>query len=317
MPRIFLRSCLPWFGLASSLLLACSGLASAQTPASTIAPVVTSAQHPAMPRLRWNPLWPAFRPIGYALTAASVTGALASTFLIPYPAEPRWVGGILFDNELRSALHARSSGLRDGIRYASDVTLIASLLITGLVDGIIIPVADRSWEVGWQLTLMNAQALSLNILIATILFKAVARGRPTHIECASDRSTDPLCDTGEFASFPSSHTSTAFTAAGLTCVHHEHLPLYGGQPWDTAACAGSIVLAFATGLFRVIGDRHYASDVLLGAAMGFSLGYLYPYLLHYQYDERELRDRSADEVQWGLTPGAAQAPLGLSLVGQF
>jgi len=296
-------------------VLSWNALASAQTPAPVLAPIVTPAQQQPAPRLRWNPVWPAFRPIGYALTAASVTGALASTFLIPFPEEPRWVGGILFDNELRSSFHARSPGLRDGVRYASDVTLVASILITGLVDGIIIPVADRSWEVAWQLTLMNAQAFSLNILVATVLFKAVARARPTYSECASDRSTDPLCDTGEFASFPSSHTSTAFTAAGLTCVHHEHLPLYGGQPWDTAACAGSIVLAFATGLFRVIGDRHYASDVLLGAAMGFSLGYLYPYLLHYQYDERDLPP--PDAVQWGLAPGAAYAPLGVSLIGQF
>jgi hypothetical protein len=39
-------------------------------------------------------------------------------------------------------------------------------------------------------------------------------------------------------------------------------------------------VATAAGMFRIIGDRHYATDVIVGSAMGFSLGYIYPWLLH-------------------------------------
>lgn len=268
------------------------------------------------PRLVWNPAWPRFRTIGYALTSASIAGAFAVTFLLPYPDEPRWVGGILADTRVRDTLRARTPGLRDGIRRASDVTLIASVVQTVLIDGILLPALDQSWRVMWQLSLMNAQAFSLNTLVATLLFKAAARARPSYAECAVDRNFDPLCDSGSFASLPSSHTSTTFTAAGLTCIHHKYLPLYGGEPWDSAACASSIVVASATGLFRIVGDRHYMSDVVLGAAFGFSLGYLYPYLFHYQYGEDEPPANNATMV-WGLLPGAQQTPYGVSVMGMF
>ncbi|HKU40754.1 MAG TPA: phosphatase PAP2 family protein, partial [Polyangiales bacterium] len=202
------------------------------------------------------------------------------------------------------------------IRVASDITLLATVLQAGLIDGFLLPLADGSSDVAFQLTLMNAQALSLNILIATLLFKAVARARPTLYQCRADPTSDPLCDTGTYASFPSSHTSTAFTAAGLTCIHHQHLPLYGGATQDALACAGAMTLATATGLFRIIGDRHYLTDVIVGAAIGFSLGYVYPWLFHYQYGSSPPK-REVSELRWGLTPGAAGAPLGLSALGMF
>jgi membrane-associated phospholipid phosphatase len=268
------------------------------------------------PRLVWNPRWPPFRAIGYGLIAASIAGAIAVTLLIPNPDEPRWVGGIIVDTAVRKALRARSPGLRDGIRVASDFTLVASIVQVGLIDGFLIPAVEGSWYVAWQLTLMNAQAFALNTVVGTLLYKAVARARPAYAGCARDRYSDPLCDTGSFASFPSSHTSTAFTAAGLTCIHHKFLPLYGGDPWDSAACAGSVVIASATGLFRVVGDRHYLSDVVLGAAFGFSLGYLYPYLFHYQYGEDKPPSNNPTAA-WGFVPGAQQTPYGVSMLGMF
>lgn len=267
------------------------------------------------PRLSWNPTWPRFRAIGYALTGASVLGAIAVTLWLPYPESPRWVGGILADTRIRSALRARSPGLRDAIRTASDVTLVLSVVQTGLIDGMLLPALDQSWFVMWQLTLMNAQAMALNILVATLLFKAAARARPAYATCAVDRNFDPLCDRGTYSSFPSSHTSTTFTAAGLSCIHHKYIPLWGGDPWDGAACASSIVIAAATGIFRVVGDRHWFSDVALGAAFGFSLGYFYPYLFHYQYGEDQ--PQLKDSLVWGFVPGASETPYGVSVIGLF
>lgn len=285
------------------------------TPSKEAAHTLSSEESTSQ-RLVWNPDWPEFRSIGYVLTAASIAGALAATFFIPYPNDPRWVGGIYVDTKVRKFLRARTPGLRDGIRTASDITLIANVVQTGIIDGFIIPVADDNWFVAWQLTLMNAQAFALNILVATVLFKTAARARPAYADCAVDRNTDPLCAAGTFASFPSSHTSTSFTAAGLTCIHHKYLPLYGGDPWDGAACASSLVLASLTGLFRVVGDRHWLSDVALGGAFGFTLGYFYPYLFHYQYGE-PTSPQSRPQLVWGFVPGAQQTPYGVSVMGLF
>jgi membrane-associated phospholipid phosphatase len=283
-----------------------SGILPPSAAASLAMPPDAAPPH----RLSWNPAWPHFRPIGYVLTAASVAGALAVTFLIDYPDEPRWSGGILFDDAARRLLRARSLSVRSAIRTASDITLAASLIQTGLIDGALVPLFDHNPGIAAQLTLINAQAFSVNILVATLLFKAVARTRPLVADCERDPNFDPLCNSGPYASFPSSHTSTTFTAAGLTCVHHAYLPLYGG-PWDLSACVESIAVATATGLFRVIGDRHYVTDVLFGAAIGFSIGYIYPWLFHYRYGKLDPAPAAASV---GIVP---VPPYGLGMLGQF
>jgi membrane-associated phospholipid phosphatase len=281
-----------------------------------LAPSRARADEPAAvsgePRLHWNPAWPHFRPVGYWLTGASVLGAIGATLLLKYPDDPRWRGGILFDDALRDVLRARNGGARDAIRIASDVTLLTSIAQIAIIDSALLPILDRSPGVAAQLSLINAQAFAINILIATLLFKAVARERPLIPDCKRDPTFDPLCDTGAYASFPSSHTSNAFTAAGLTCIHHAYLPLYGNKAWDIAACAESLALATATGLFRVIGDRHHTTDVLLGAAIGFSIGYFYPWLWHYRYGA----EAAAKPAQANLIT-VMPLPSGLSLSGSF
>lgn len=263
-------------------------------------------------RLVWKAEWPYFRPIGYWLTAASVLGAVASTLFLQYPDEPRWSGGILFDDAARKALRAHDLGVRTAIRTASDITLVANIVHAGLIDGVLVPLLDRSPGVAGQLTLINAQAFAINILLSTVLFKAAARERPLIADCRRDPNIDPLCNSGPYASFPSSHTSTAFTAAGLICIHHQYLPLYGGG-WDVAACAESIAVATATGLFRVIGDRHYMTDVIFGGAMGFTIGYVYPWLLHYSGSSDPPSEARADAVHMSVVP----TPTGLGITGFF
>jgi membrane-associated phospholipid phosphatase len=284
--------------------------AHAQDPEPAIP--ITASETESAHRLVWNESWPRFRPIGYVVTSASVLSALAVTLFLHYPDEPRWQGGILFDDAVRDGLRARDPDTRDAIRIASDLTLATVLVQDALIDSLLIPFADGSPDIAAQLSLMNATALSLNILVATLLFKAVARERPLIQDCKKDPNFDPLCDTGSYASFPSSHTSTAFTAAGLICVHHAYLPIYGGGGWDDGACIGALTFATATGLFRIIGDRHYATDVLFGAAIGFSLGYIYPWLLHYQYGNPMKHVERA--ATWGVMPAA---PYGLQVAGEF
>jgi membrane-associated phospholipid phosphatase len=270
------------------------------------------------PRLQWNDDWPRFRDIGYWLISGSVASALAVTFLIPYPDNPRWQGGILFDDAVRTGIRMRDPDHRDAIRRASDVTMFTSILHVGILDSLVVPLAENSTDVALQLTLMNLQAFSLNTLVATLLFKTAARQRPLVQDCFEKEGyDDPLCDSGQYASFPSSHTSTAFTAAGLSCVHHQFLPLYGGG-WDGVGCAISLTTAFATGLFRVVGDRHYATDVTFGAIAGFSLGYIYPWLFHYRFDLDDRSQSASGALQWAVIPGGgAEAPYGLSIAGGF
>jgi membrane-associated phospholipid phosphatase len=76
-------------------------------------------------------------------------------------------------------------------------------------------------------------------------------------------------DTGELNSFPSGHTAQAFAAA--TFLHKE----YGKEhPWYSVAAFGT---ATSVGFFRMLNNRHWISDVLVGAGIGMlatNLAYL-------------------------------------------
>lgn len=92
----------------------------------------------------------------------------------------------------------------------------------------------------------SAMSYVLMAAISYPLKHAVGRARP-------DGSTDD--------SWPSGHTATAFV--GATILHKE----YGltRSPWYSAAGYG---IATATGVMRVLNNRHWAGDVLAGAGIG-------------------------------------------------
>ena len=78
----------------------------------------------------------------------------------------------------------------------------------------------------------------------------------------------------DLSSFPSSHTAQAFLTA--TLLHEQ----YGRQyPWVSVS---GYAVAAATGTMRVLGNKHWATDVLAGAAIGFlsaeTVWHLYPAL---------------------------------------
>jgi len=91
-----------------------------------------------------------------------------------------------------------------------------------------------------------AQAMIVNGAYSGILKHSVNRVRP---------------DGRDSLSFPSGHTSTAFSLAAVA-DHH-----YG---WKVGLPA--YVLASGVGLSRIESNRHHLSDVLAGATLGFIVG---------------------------------------------
>ena len=84
----------------------------------------------------------------------------------------------------------------------------------------------------------------------------------------------PRPDGSNNKSFPSGHTATAFMAA--TMLHKE----YGGRsPWYSIA---GYSMATVTGVSRMLNNKHWLSDVLVGAGIGIlsvELGYLFADLI--------------------------------------
>ncbi len=95
---------------------------------------------------------------------------------------------------------------------------------------------------------------------------------------------------GDGYSFPSGHTAMAFATAGVMSRH------YG--PWGTAA---GVTLGVLTGLGRMEDNKHFASDVVAGATIGWIIG------------RTVARDGANTDSAWQLVPSAN----GLVLVGHF
>jgi membrane-associated phospholipid phosphatase len=106
---------------------------------------------------------------------------------------------------------------------------------------------------------------------------------------------------------------TIATAAGLTCVHHRHVPLFGHPAADTGACVAMVLATLGTGVTRIIADRHYTTDVLVGAAIGFGSGYGLPWLLHYRARSAE----APDGASVALLPFASPEALGIGVFGRL
>ena len=232
-------------------------------------------------RLSWNPRWTRFQPVEYGVTGVAAASTFMLYFAVPDASQPRWLGSVLLDDSLRDALRLRSPEARDDARAASDLAALSTVVWAVGVDSLVVPVARHSASVAGQLTAMDAESFALSSLITTVIFKATARARPSYADCQRDSAFDPLCKTRTVESFPSGHSAVSLTAAGLSCAHHLHAGLYGNPFADALACAGTITLAASTGTLRVLADRHYASDVVVGAMIGFAVGYGVPTLFHY------------------------------------
>ncbi|TGE26972.1 phosphatase PAP2 family protein [Hymenobacter metallicola] len=75
--------------------------------------------------------------------------------------------------------------------------------------------------------------------------------------CQEQRPDNPT----DFSSFPSSHTSEAFMTA--TLLHEQYGKV---SPWISV---GGYAVATATGTMRVLRNRHWVTDVVAGAGIGF------------------------------------------------
>jgi membrane-associated phospholipid phosphatase len=266
-------------------------------------------------RLEWDPRWHRFRVVEYVATAATGIAALGVFEFVSPSDHPKWVGPILFDEPIRNALRLRT---RAGLQDAATISGYAAMFtpIQSLFDSLVLPTAAGNLDLAWQLGLMDTEAYSLSGLVTASLYDTTGRARPDYADCKAGTSVNPLCNAGPYASFPSGHTTVAMTGAGLMCAHHGELPLYGGGAADIAACVEGLTVATGVGVLRMMADRHYASDVLTGGAIGFFSGYALPRLLHYW--KRPLNEvANRGDFKAAVAVGNGSTPFGAQIYGMF
>lgn len=204
----------------------------------------------------FNPL----EPLAIATNPCKLT--LASNFTTPQPRHTFWnqrsvqVGlGLVGAGVVLSAADVQTRSLRSDYlstfryRYDDYLQFAPAVAMVGLKA---LGIESRSsWE---RMTL--AGGLSTGIMLSTVYVVKYGLGR-----LRPDGST--------YNSFPSGHTAMAFTAASLLQKEYGSL-----SPWVGIA---GYAAATITGISRMLNNRHWLSDVVVGAGVGIlstNLGYL-------------------------------------------
>lgn len=117
-----------------------------------------------------------------------------------------------------------------------------------------------------EVSLLSFESFLVANTIGTVVKSGAGRTRPNEGE-GSGRFT-PFSFDSAHTSFPSGHTTSAFSIASVFADEYE-------SPWVGVT---AYTLASAVALQRVYDDKHWASDVFAGAALGTVVGKSIVYL---------------------------------------
>jgi membrane-associated phospholipid phosphatase len=199
---------------------------------------------------------------------------------------PALVGGVttggvaFFDARLKDSVSNPDSGFGKSLETAGGWPSTA--LVVGLF-------AAGRFTHGSRFRAMSYDLVDVTIVnfgYTELLKLAVRRERP---------------DGSNKLSFPSGHSSNAFALATVAELH------YG---WKVGLPA--YALAAAIGYSRIVRDKHYASDVVAGAAVGYIVGRTVV-----RVNGRPLADASHRQVSVNLAPILARHAQGLQLTLLF
>ena len=161
-------------------------------------------------------------------------------------------------------------GYSSGMHTASTLTL-ASLMAS---PAVLLPLSDRSF---WSTEIvMYAETMLIANGIKELTKLCVDRTRPYMYYNLSDAPEDKIED-GDFAnSFMSGHSTMAFASASF--LSYTLWKLFPESSLKIPVAAGSFSVATLTAVLRVLGGKHFATDVITGAVVGSSVGFLVPFL---------------------------------------
>ncbi len=222
--------------------------------AFTIAGDTLQAQQPVSPRDTTHAQTQA--PF-FTLKDAVLAGAFAGATLAMFPLDKRFAQDLRDSSTQANRLFRRASTGFELIASPGAYIIGGGLYAVGRIGHF-----DRVADLGWH----GTEAVLFAQGVTFVLKGAVGRGRPflSSGEDPGDYHPGKGFTSGNWSSFPSGHTSTAFAAAAA--VTNETTRWWPRSTW----VVGPLMYAGATavGLSRMYHSRHWASDVALGAAIG-------------------------------------------------
>jgi membrane-associated phospholipid phosphatase len=171
-----------------------------------------------------------------------------------------WVAGgtgllFILDEEIRDGFEDNRSSITD------DVSEFFERFGNGAIS---IPALGAFYLYGYfgenakaeRTALIAVESFLVTGLFTTVLKAVAGRHRPS----TGDSSTSFDGFTTDHGSFPSGHTSTVFAIATVIGNEYEDVPYIKPISYGIAAM---------TGLSRINDEKHWASDVFFGAALGY------------------------------------------------
>ncbi len=226
-----------------------------------------------VPRVLWG-----FMVLVAAPVPSSAQPRVRATHAVSREHASAWRGGIVLDEPARDGLRVRTPEGRETAAAVSDALLSATILSTAALS-LAGPLARGDAQLAGEASTLHLLSLALTVTLGDLAKRTVGRARPFERACRETPSA-PGCESPDtFASFYSLHAGIAFTSAGFSCGMGTSHSLSGDPVADAAFCGVSLAFAAATGLLRIAADRHYLSDVIVGAIVGFLIGYAVPLAL--------------------------------------
>lgn len=278
-------------------------------------------------KVQWSADWPRARWWEVLDVVALTIASDEINEKWPTPTSASWKGGNFFDDWARSVFKGHSASLENAASTLGDNLYKGSVLVPYVVDNFFVALSiHRNADVALQMTLIDMQSLGFAGVVTLAAERLVPRERPFVADCGAggyvrdaSGAVSEQCGNGDdYKSFYSGHAAASATMAGLVCIHHQHIPLYGGGAADVAPCIFMIGVSALTGMTRLVADCHWASDVILGWGVGAFSGYVLPAVLHYGFG----RGRAVGQMHVGsLTmmpvPETYPGGAGLGLRGMF
>jgi membrane-associated phospholipid phosphatase len=256
----------------------------------------------------WPREFPKAGPWDVAAVSAFGVGTVVLQVTYTPATVPHWSGGILLDDWARRVLRLSSPTARAAAAQLSNGLLYVMAALPFVDAWLGAGFTYKRTDVALRLTLLDAEALLATTFITLGGQHLVLRARPFVSLCAHQPTASECTDgSAQDTSFPSGHTSIAFAVAMLECVNHAHLDT-DRSGWNGIVCPLTMSVAGFTGLLRIVSDRHFLSDVLVGGLLGAGIGYAVP-TLHFAV--------TSEESKTAIIPVLAPGYAGLALSGAF
>jgi membrane-associated phospholipid phosphatase len=236
------------------------------TPASAQAPAATHA-------LRWDP------PLDATVTVSGAGLWLGSELLKKdlAPSHCRWCEVDPVDARVRDALVWRDTSAADAV---SNLTGFALMPLAAVGMNAIAAAHENALGHVGEDALLVAEALVVTADVTQLTKLLVGRERPFAHALPPERKMAAQPPDNNL-SFFSGHSSAVFAMA----VASGTLSTMRGYRWAPLVWSVGGVVAATTAYLRIAADKHWLTDVLVGAVVGAGIGFAVPYFFHSAVDD--------------------------------